>query len=271
VSDPRHENNRKAWNEAAAAYRRDLEEGIAFLRGGGQNFCAAERPFLDRLLPCDLAIHLQCAGGTDTLSLWNAGARRVIGIDLSEAMLAVAAEKSAALQAPAEWVHADVLEVPGRLDGTADLVYTGRGATNWLMDLEGWAHTVARLLKPGGHLFLFEGHPVTWLFAPDAPELRLDPEPPYGHYFSEEVSEGAGWPATYVGDLLTDTAALSPKHEHQWTIAQTVNAVIGAGLVVESLGEYAENYWDMYPNWPDDLRARIPQTFTLLARRPVPV
>ena len=31
----RHRNNRKAWNEAARFYERELEESVSFLRNGG--------------------------------------------------------------------------------------------------------------------------------------------------------------------------------------------------------------------------------------------
>ena len=156
----RHESNRAAWSEAARRYAAEIEERTAFLKSGGTNFVAPEYDFLRPLLPCERAIHLQCAGGTDTLSLWNLGAREVIGVDINDDMLAVAKKKSDALDAPARWVRSDILETPGELDATADLVYTGRGAICWIMDLGTWARVVFRLLKPGGHLYLFDGHPI---------------------------------------------------------------------------------------------------------------
>ncbi len=38
------------------------------------------------------------------------------------------------------------------------MIYTGKGAICWMMDLDVWASIVWRLLKPGGMLFLFEEH-----------------------------------------------------------------------------------------------------------------
>ena len=43
-----------------------------------------------------------------------------------------------------------------------DLVYTGIGALCWLPDIARWAEVVAALLRPGGRLYLREGHPVLW-------------------------------------------------------------------------------------------------------------
>src|SRR5918997_4309 len=102
----RHQDNRRAWNEAAARYEQEIEEDIAFLRAGGKNLMAPELPFLADLVSwCRRVIHLQCAGGRDTLSLWNHGAHEVIGVDISERMIACARRKSAALGAPAQWIR----------------------------------------------------------------------------------------------------------------------------------------------------------------------
>jgi len=49
--------------------------------GGGSNLHPIERANLGDLRPwCRAAIHLQCASGRDTLSLWNEGAGRVVGV-----------------------------------------------------------------------------------------------------------------------------------------------------------------------------------------------
>ena len=41
-------------------------------------------------------------------------------------------------------------------------MYTGIGALCWLPDIRRWAGVVAALLKPGGRLFMREGHPMLW-------------------------------------------------------------------------------------------------------------
>jgi|CXWL01.1.fsa_nt_gi 2-polyprenyl-3-methyl-5-hydroxy-6-metoxy-1,4-benzoquinol methylase len=107
--------NRAGWNEGAQSYEEGIEERIEFLREGGQNFCTPELEFLIDLDKwCNRAIHLQCAGGTDTLSLWNRGAKEAIGIDISDRMIEVARKKSEAIGAKASRsisVSATVLRV----------------------------------------------------------------------------------------------------------------------------------------------------------------
>ena len=261
-----HQSNRAAWNEAAAHYAEDLEDRIQFLRAGGMNFCAAEEPYLRDLGAwCRRAIHLQCAGGTDTLSLWNLGAKDVVGVDISEDMIAVARQKSAALDAPARWFCCDILDTPHELDGTADLVYTGRGAINWLHDMDGWASVVARLLAPGGRLYIFEGHPLTWVWDTEASDLHLDPV--YGDYFQTTPQMEQGWGPTYIGELAKPKEELSRKYESQKTFAQVLNPLLGAGLRLEKLEEHAETYWDQFPKLPPQTVARLPNTFSLLMRK----
>jgi SAM-dependent methyltransferase len=261
-----HESNRAAWSEAARHYADQIDDSIAFLKSGGTNFVAPEFGFLRPLMPCERAIHLQCAAGHDTLSLWNLGAKEVIGLDINEDMLSLAQTKTEALDAPARWIRSDVLATPTELNGTADLVYTGRGALNWLMDIDGWASVVARLLKPGGHLYLFEGHPVAWVWDMEADHLRLDAE--YGNYFDEQVhADNSGWPTTYIPSEYQQ-GKINTKYERQWIVAQIVNAVIGAGLVLEKLGEHPDMYWEAFPNLPEETRSKLPQTLSVLARKP---
>lgn len=259
-----HQSNRAGWNEGAEAYEAGIEERIEFLRSGGQNFCAPELEFLTDLESwCHRAIHLQCAGGTDTLSLWNRGAREVVGVDISERMINVAKNKSNALNAPARWFCCDVLETPTELNSTADLVYTGRGALCWIMDINAWAHVVARLLKPGGRLYLFEGHPISELWTLE--DVRYEPDPDYGDYFNENPIISSGWPSTYIGDLGKPEEQHATKYERCWRMDQIINAVLDSGLRLDRLKEHPELYWDRFPKMAPEMIRRLPQTFSLLA------
>ncbi len=94
----KHEGNRQAWNEAAGSYRNTMETSLQLLRDGKSSLCPPEIRFLkDILRKCERCIHLQCAAGTDSLSLLNLGAEEVVGVDISEEMIAIAREKTAML------------------------------------------------------------------------------------------------------------------------------------------------------------------------------
>jgi len=248
----------------AAIYERDEAGDIALLRSGGTSLMPQEQAALGDLAGwCRRAIHLQCAGGTDTLSLLRQGAGEVIGIDISPRMIACARRKTADLGAQASWFCCDVLAAPPELDGTADLVHTGRGALCWMMDLDAWAHTVYRLLKPGGKLHVFEGHPLDWVWDIDAPTFQFDPT--RGEYFAQAAYAGEIWPKPFVDRQdEVDPATLS-LHDHPWTLGQILNSVICAGMRIEYFNEYPQTFWGQFPNIPPDTLRRLPHTFTLLA------
>ncbi|SKA35393.1 Methylase involved in ubiquinone/menaquinone biosynthesis [Marinactinospora thermotolerans DSM 45154] len=257
----RHAANRVAWNEAAQRYSEGLPEAIAELRAGRSSVHPVERAALGDLAPwCRRAIHLQCASGRDTLSLLLEGAQEVVGVDISEVQVANARATAAAIGAPARFHHCDVLDTPHSLDGTADLVYTGRGALCWIHDLAAWAHVVARLLRPGGVVSVFDDHPAGWLFDQDAAEPVASGVDYFGH-----AESNVGWPTTYIGELDVPP---STKHERLWPIGDVVQALIDAGLTITRLEERPDEYWTVFPAMPEELRRRIPMTFLLHARRP---
>ncbi|MBN1372690.1 MAG: class I SAM-dependent methyltransferase [Anaerolineaceae bacterium] len=259
----RHESNRAAWNEGAAMYTAGIDEAIAFLKAGQSNLHPVERSYLAPLLPqVKTAIHLQCASGRDTLSLWNEGVPRVIGVDISDVHIANARQITAALNAPAEWYRCDLLDTPHELDGAADLVYTGRGAMCWINDLDGWAGVVTRLLKPGGYLSLFDDHPASWLFNLEAETYQYDNIDFFNH-----ADSGLGWPSTYIGDQAGPLEQQSRKYECLWPIARIVQALLERGLVLRHLGEHPDPYWEVFPNLKPELRGKIPLTFSLLAQK----
>ena len=86
-----HAANRRAWDEAAERYEGWFAEAVELISSGGTNLLPPELELIGDLHGrCRRAIHLQCAGGRDTLSLWNLGADEVIGVDFSPRMLALA-------------------------------------------------------------------------------------------------------------------------------------------------------------------------------------
>ena len=260
----RHEANRLGWNEGAAhGYTPNVEAAIEFIRQGKSNLHPIERIYLGTILPgCDLAIHLQCASGKDTLSLLNEGVKRVVGVDISDVHIGNARRASAALNAPAEWHRCDVLDTPASLDGTADLVYTGRGALCWLQDLDGWSRVIYRLLKPGGYFSVLDDHPVTWLFDQETEGYVWS-----GTDYFRHCSSGVGWPDSYIGDIGIPLEQQSRTYECLWPIASVFQALTRAGLAVVHLGEHPEPYWDVYPKLKPELLGKVPLTFSILARK----
>lgn len=253
-----HKETGAYWDECAEWYtggKTEEAETIAFLRSGGSYLSENERGILGDLTPwCKRAIHLQCSIGLDALSLLNHGAAEVVGVDISEPLLASARRKAEALNARTTWYCCDILQTPDLLNETADLVYTGKGAICWMMDLAAWAKVVARLLVPGGKLFLHDEHPLDWVWETKATEFTFDQE--HGNYFSEKLREGMFY-----------RKSIAVPRSHQWTVSQIINIIIAAGLTIDLFNEYPEPFWDQFPDIPPETLHRLPHTFTVLAHK----
>ena len=241
--------NQVAWQTASAKY---VREHADLLRQAREEplLTEVERRLLDPLLASAPAVvHLQSGHGLDDVALIAAGARSVVGVDYSEVAAGSARQRAVELGLPVAYVVAEVPATALRAEW-AELVYTGKGALIWMRDLTAWAADVARLLRPGGHLFVFEGHPAAALWSWDEDEPRVRPDRSY-------------FGPSHVNDSFPALGA----REWQWTLGQVVTAVVDAGLQLRHLGEYAEPFWR-----PIDVTAaawdgRLPNTFSLLARR----
>jgi len=233
-------------------------------------------------------VHLQCHIGTDTLSLARLGGR-LVGVDLSPASLAEARDLAERAGAPIEYVEADVYSAPQALRRQFDLVYTGIGAICWLPSIKRWAQTVAALLRPGGRLFIRDGHPVLnallgMVVAEEHPDRAQQPwvsgpgeatpalELPYFEQSVPLVWEDA---ATYASDQPVGSP-LQVEWNHG--IGEIVSAVLASGLELTGLVEHDSVPWEALPGMMScdeatgeyrlrDRPERLPATFTLTARK----
>jgi SAM-dependent methyltransferase len=217
-------------------------------------------------------VHLQCHIGTDTLSLSRLGAR-MTGLDFSPAAVAQARALATATGESVDFVEADVYDAGDVLRGGYDLVFTGIGALCWLPDVRRWAEVVARLLAPGGRLFLREGHPSLWSLADPRPDGLLVVEHPY---FEREEPLVWDEPGTYVE---TD-AVFEHNLTHEWNhgLGEIVTALIDQGLQLTGLVEHDSVPWNALPGMMERLPGgewrladrpwRLPHSYTLQAVRP---
>jgi SAM-dependent methyltransferase len=192
---------------------------------------------------------MQSGNGTDDVALVQAGASSVVGIDYSEVAVTAAQRRATELGVACRYVVAAVPEAPVA-NASADLVYTGKGALAWMPDLAKWAGDIARILRPAGHLFVYESHPAVQLWTWDDDEPRIRPDRSY-------------FGGTYVNDTFPANGAV----EWQWTLGQIVTAVSAAGMEILHLGEYPEPFWRMGGVAAAAWNGRLPNAFSLLARR----
>ena len=192
-----HATTRLAWDEAAEQYERWLPEAIELIRGPAAATCSRSRRTCWATCPdwCHRAIHLQCAGGRDTLSLWNLGAESVVGVDYSPRLLDLARRLTEATGAPATWVEADVLGC--RTTWMGRRTWSTRAAARCSgsrTSTGGRPRSWRGCSKPGGRFVLFEGHPVEWLFDVDEDGYWVATD--YDYFAGPEASRG--WAPEYI-------------------------------------------------------------------------
>jgi SAM-dependent methyltransferase len=185
-------------------------------------------------------VHLQCHFGLDTLSLARRGAS-CVGLDFSPVAIKAAHELQAQTKLDAAFVEGNVYDARALIDGDFDLAYVTWGAINWLPDIARWAKVVASLLKPGGQVYLLEGHPS--LLAFDEYSAQLVPK--YDWRTSLESPIVTDEDTTYTGD----TAKVAHATAHEWVhpLSDIINAVIGAGMRLDYLHEHEELAWHFAP------------------------
>ena len=185
-----------------------------------------EIPALMALLPAldgKAVLDMGCGMGERCADFVRRGAERVVGIDISEKMLAAARERNSHpgiedLRLP--------MERAGELDGPLDLGVSSL-ALHYVQDYAGVAAAVFCLLKPGGLFVFSQENPLTTCF-----------------------STGERWTKDESGNKLhanISNYSVDGERETTWFIdgvkkyhrsfSTVVNTLVDAGFVVERLVE----------------------------------
>jgi SAM-dependent methyltransferase len=265
--------NRANWDERADLHAASPDYQAATFVANPEHLSAVVRFDLPRLgdIAGLRAVHLQCHIGTDTLSLARLGAQ-MTGLDFSPASLAQARRLAQSCDTPIDYVEASVYDAASALaPASFDLVYTGIGALNWLPRIDDWARNVAALLKPGGRLFLREGHPLLFALDEDCRD-ELVIRHPYFEHMQPTVWDDD---STYVQTERTLTATVT--HEWNHGLGEIITALLHHGLDISGLEEHDCLPWEALPGQMevgDDEewrlrsgRERVPLSYTLQAIR----
>ena len=258
--------NRANWDERVPIHACGVFYDVASFKAGGERLQPFEVSEVGDVTGKDL-LHLQCHFGMDTLS-WARRGARVEGLDFSAPAVEAARSLASEIGLDATFVRSDVYEAAEALGGrTFDVVYTGRGALNWLPDMGRWAEVVASLLHPGGFLYLAEFHPFTEVFGDESLTVERD-------YFHSREPDVWDEPGTYADHEAETKNNLTYEWRHP--LGEVVSAVASAGLSVELLHE--QDY-TVFPRWPfleksglDAYRQpegapRLPLMYSLRARK----
>ena len=255
------EANRLAWNQAAPIHKKLNFERLleSFRQPGCSRLDPIETAKLQEIGLNDKAVaQIGCNNGRELLSVRNLGAGRCVGFDISEDFIDQAQQLAAAGQIECEFVRTDAYNISSEYNDTFDLVYITIGVLSWMPDISRFFEIVARLLNPGGYLFIYELHPVLEMFEPSE---RDDPPRAQNSYFRTEP---------YVEEDGLDYYAMTkyksaPFYSFPHKLSDVITAILNNGLQLLSFEEYGHDISNLWAHF-EHFQVKPPLCYTLVAR-----
>lgn len=242
--DEVRDRNRDAWNVGRHQAWLDAlgspAEAAAVIAADPARVARRIAPHLGEVSGLRIA-SVQGSHGRIAVALALMGAKATV-FDFAEENRRYALALAAAAGVSVDYRLGDVMAAGGPgLDHAFDAVVMELGILHYHQDLEAFFAVMRRLAAPGARLVLCEFHPVErklyWAGRGTAPD-----------YFATDL---------VVADVPNPTGSgtsLGQCAYRFWTLAEVVNAVIGAGFRLARLEEH--------PDWTDPT---IPGTYTLVA------
>jgi SAM-dependent methyltransferase len=259
--------NRRRWNEVTSIHVKSAFYNVEGFKDGESSLKSVELSQLGDIRGKSL-LHLQCHFGLDSLSLAQLGAN-VTGVDFSDEAIAVARHLNEELGLNANFFCSDVYKIPECIHETFDIVFTSYGVLCWLSDLPKWAEVISSRLKSGGFFFIAEEHPILSVLDGDQSGNLVAMYP----YFNKE-------PVECLSDhsYADSSVEVNNKKTYQWdhSLSDVVNALLSAGLQIESLHEYPYCEYEKFPGlmfkdndgwWKLKDKPLLPLLFSIKARK----
>jgi ubiquinone/menaquinone biosynthesis C-methylase UbiE len=227
-------------------------EGYSRMRRSVEGLAgAAEWPAMRALLP-DLhgrrVLDLGCGFGWFCRWARERGAAQVVGIDVSENMLARARSATSDGAITYQRANMERIDLP---EAAFDLVYSSL-AFHYVEDFSGLIAKVHRTLKPEGYLVFSIEHPI--YMAGDHPEWMVNARGsrvwPVNRYFAEGPREA---------DWLTKGVI-----KHLRTMGTTLNVLIGQGFRLTHVEEWQPTE-EQIEMWSDSAENRDRPIFLVVA------
>lgn len=187
---------------------------------------APEWPALRAMVP-DVAgrraVDLGCGFGWVSRWLREHGASTVLGVDLSEAMIARARQATADPAIDYRIADLETIELP---EAAFDLAFSAL-ALHYVRDFERFVGAVHRALTPGSHFVFSIEHPI--FMASGDPRWTVDEAGRKTWPVNRYASEGERRTDWFVKDVV----------KYHRRMSTTLNTLIRTGFVIEAVDEFA--------------------------------
>ncbi len=234
--------NLRAWEEVAPIHARHNQARLieAFSTGGYSALAdvATKRLNVNGVAGADV-VQICCNNGQELLSTKALGAARLLGIDGTEGFVAQGRELAAAADVKAEFVVANIYELPDGYQSSFDIALITIGVLSWMPDITKFFEIAASLLRPGGVLLIHEQHPLIEMIEPGGKD---DPVNFELSYFDETAYVDASGLDYYGGETYDAT----PNNSFMHKMSDVIMAGLGAEMAVqyfEELPDHISNTW----------------------------
>ena len=241
MSDQYTEANRRYWDGLVPIHFDSEFYNVAGFKAGKSTLKNVELQELGDVSRRSL-LHLMCHFGLDALS-WARKGATVTGVDFSGRAIDSARALASECGIDAAFIESDVYDLPGRLDGQFDIVFTSYGVLFWLPDAARWAQIVAPFLRPGGVFFMVEFHPLSGIFEQDDGTVDLVVSRPYFTPDEPLRIEDDG-PYADREAKLEHRVTYSCPH----SLGEVVTALVDAGLRIDFLHEFPFTVEKFFPS-----------------------
>ena len=257
--------NREAWQEAfevhQRGYRTDLAESLL---DPGHSFL--DEPVIAALRRLQVngkvAGQLCCNNGRELLSIVKMGAQAGIGFDFAENYIREANRIAQVAKLNAQFVAADIAQIPAEFNETCDLLFVSAGALCWFSDLAVFFQKASQLLRTQGSLLIHEIHPFTNMIAA-SDEPAFDETHPdkvaYSYFKTDPWIENDG--VDYVGKTQYKFKFF---YSFSHTFSDIVNAIVQNRMTIEEMREYSTDISASFEQASSD---RLPLSYLLTARK----
>ncbi len=200
-----------------------------------------------------------CNNGRELICVQRLGAARCVGFDGSAGFAEQGRELAAAAGADVEFVVGDIHKADAAFNSAFDLATITIGVLSWMPSMPDFFATVARLLKPGGAVYIYEQHPVAEMFkvgeAGDPVEFELS-------YFEKAPyveTDGLDYYGFERYDAKPATSFMHPTSE-------VITAGIGNGLQVERFEEFPDHISNSWYNL-EAAELGVPMSYMMVMRK----
>lgn len=260
------ERNREAWNQVAPIHQqqRKFELPSVVQTEGFSILDEIETAIHQRLgLSQKRVAHLCCNNGQELISLLKLGAASGVGFDISDEAIKEATMLGTLSKTNCEFVRTDVYAIDPIYFQQFDLAFTTIGALCWFDDLERFFAIAAQLLRPNGHLFVYEVHPVSVFFALLGEvdyEAERELKIAYSYFRREPFVSESG--LDYVGNSQYDAKT---NYSFPHTLTDIFPGLLKNGLTIREFQEYPHDSSADFKHL--EKVQKVPLWFTLVAQK----